>query len=83
MSAYCYTCKRTWCTCRDAYAQEAWEADERERAEEQKRIYAEAAALGLDPLTWKPYEPGLLDENEARERLEQVEQSRRDMREDR
>lgn len=73
----CAYCHRDWCDC--GYAAECAEADERERAEEQKRIYAEAAALGLDPLTWKPYEPGLLDENEARERLEMVEQARHDM----
>lgn len=82
MSAYCYQCRKTWCICRTLEQEEAWAAEERERAEEAAMLYAEAARLGLDPMTWKPYEPGLLDENLARERLEQLEQARRDARED-
>lgn len=86
MSAYCYQCRKTWCICRTIEQEEAWASDEREKAEETARIYAEAAAAGIDPATWKPYEPRLVDGPEwddvERQRAERWEQQLRDHRED-
>jgi hypothetical protein len=73
----CGICHRDWCACDERMEEYAyWEA---EKAKEESWHAAEAARLHLDPRTGKPLERDTLDENLARERMEELEQSRRDM----